>query len=112
MQDARPSLGGEEAREPGISSDVIWKRIAQGSLTSNRPNANVLVWVDGQMEAGHKGKIEGDGALVEALRDEVPHLKEQLDNRTEELREHRLLLAGFIERSSESEVPVKPAASS
>jgi hypothetical protein len=64
------------------------------------------------MEAGHKGKIEGDGALVEALRDEVPHLKEQLDNRTEELREHRLLLAGFIERSSESEVPVKPAASS
>jgi hypothetical protein len=42
----------------------------------------------------------------------VTYLKEQLDIRTEELREHRRLLAGLIERVPELEVPAGESASS
>ncbi len=48
--------------------------------------------------------------LVEALRDQVIYLKEQLDIRTEELSEHRRLLAGLIERVTELEAPDEPLA--
>jgi hypothetical protein len=57
-------------------------------------------------------QVEGDGALVEALRDQVTYLREQLDIRTVELREHRRLLAGLVERVPELEAPVEPPAPS
>ncbi len=41
--------------------------------------------------------------MVEALTEQVSYLKAQLDIRTEELREHRRLLAGLIERVPELE---------
>jgi hypothetical protein len=97
---------GEASRELGISSDAVRKRIARGSLESTRRDGNVLVWLDeGRTEAGREAQVEEDGALVEALRDQVTYLKEQLDIRTEELREHRRLLAGLIERVPELEAP-------
>jgi hypothetical protein len=34
---------GEAARKLGISTDAVRKRIARGSLESDRPNGNVLV---------------------------------------------------------------------
>jgi hypothetical protein len=40
------------------------------------------------MKAGHEGEIEGDRALVEALRDQVTYCKEHLDTRSEVLKEH------------------------
>ena len=49
-----------------------------------------------------------DRALVEALRDQVTYLREQLDIRTVEPREHRRLLAGLIERVPELGAPVEP----
>jgi hypothetical protein len=48
--------------------------------------------------------------LVEALRDQVIYLKEQLYIRTEELSEHRRLLAGLIEGVTELEAPDEPLA--
>jgi len=65
------------------------------------------VWLDdGGRKAGRKDELEGDGALVEALGDQVRYLKEQRDIRTEKLREHRRLLGGLIERMLELEGPV------
>jgi hypothetical protein len=97
---------GEASRELGISSDAVRKRIARGSLESTRREGNVLVRLDeGGTKAGREAQVEEDGALVEALRDQVTYLKEQLDIRTEELREHRRLLAGLIERVPELEAP-------
>jgi hypothetical protein len=96
------------AEELGISTDAVRKRISRGSLASDRPDGNVLVWLDnGGTEAGHEDKVEGNEALVETLRDQVTYLREQLDIRTEELREHRRLLAGLIERVPELEAPVE-----
>jgi hypothetical protein len=43
---------------------------------------------DGETEVGHEGKIKGDKALVEALRDQVRYCKEHLDTRREVLEGH------------------------
>ena len=42
---------GEAARELGISSDAVRKRIARGSLDSSREDGAVLVWL---MRAGRR----------------------------------------------------------
>jgi hypothetical protein len=98
---------GDAARELDISTDAVRKRISRGSLESKRENGSVRVWLDdGGSEAGREAQVDG-GALVESLQDQVTYLKEQLDIRTEELREHRRLLAGLIERVPEVEAPTE-----
>jgi hypothetical protein len=43
------------AEELGISTDAVRKRIARGSLESDRRDGHVLVWLDGSgTEAGHE----------------------------------------------------------
>ena len=102
---------GEAARELGISTDAVRKRISRGSLRSDRENGSVRVWLDdGGTEAGREAQVDSE-VLVESLRDQVTYLKEQLDIRTEELREHRRLLAGLIERVPELEAPADTSAS-
>ncbi len=97
---------GEAAHELGISTDAVRKRIARGSLESDRPNGHVRVWLDySGTKTGREAQGEGDEALVQSLQDQVSYLREQLDIRTEELREHRRLLAGLIERVPELEAP-------
>ena len=93
---------GEAARELGISTDAVRKRIARGSLESDRPNGSVLVWLnEGGTEAGREAQGEENEALVEVLQDQIAYLREQLETRTEELRDHRRLLADLIERMPE-----------
>ena len=50
----------EAARELGISTDAVRKRIARGSLESDRPNGNVLVWLDGGGNEGGRAS-QGEG---------------------------------------------------
>ena len=70
------------AEELGISTDAVRKRIARGSLESDRRGGHVLVWLDdGGTEDGHEaqGEVPADGeALVEVLTDQVSYLREQL----------------------------------
>jgi hypothetical protein len=88
----------------GTTTEAVRKRATRGTLRSERHDGRVVVWVDDdRTEGGREAQVEGDGALVEALRDQVTYLREQLDIRTEELREHRRLLAGLIERVPELE---------
>ncbi|PLS86805.1 MAG: hypothetical protein CYG60_05295 [Actinobacteria bacterium] len=96
----------------GLSSDAVRKRIARGTLRSRKgEDGSVSVWLDaaGQRQDGDQptsGTEAGralDADLVEELRDRVRYLERQLDVRTEELREHRRLLAGLIERVPELE---------
>ena len=55
---------GEAARELGISTDAVRKRIARGSLESSREDGHVLVWLDdGGTEAGREAQVDG-GDLV------------------------------------------------
>ncbi len=93
----------------GTSTEAVRKRATRGSLRSERHDGRVVVWVDdGRTEGGREAQGEAfadGGALVEVLTEQVAYLKAQLDIRTEELREHRRLLAGLIERVPELEAP-------
>ena len=62
----------------------------------------------GRTEAGREAQGEENEALVEVLQDQIAYLREQLETRTEELREHRRLLADLIERMPELETLRKP----
>jgi hypothetical protein len=97
----------EAARELEISTDAVRKRIARGSLESSREDGHVLVWLDdGGTEAGREAQVDRE-ALVEVLSEQVAYLKEQLDVRTEELKEHRRIIAALTQRIPEIEPPAQ-----
>ena len=99
---------GEAAQELGISTDAVRKRIARGSLHSDRENGSVRVWLDdGGTEAGREAQVDGE-ALIETLQDQISYLRSQLDIRTEELREHRRIIAALTQRIPELEAPSEP----
>ena len=56
-----------------------------------------------------EAEVGGYSALVETLRIQVTYLREKLEIRTEELREHRHLLAGLIGRLPELEASTEPS---
>jgi hypothetical protein len=110
---------GEAARELGISTDAVRKRIARGSLESDRPNGSVLVWLDeGGTEAGREAQLDG-GPLVEELREQVSYLQgvietrdrelalraEEIRRRDSALEREQQLTAFFAERLRELEAP-------
>jgi hypothetical protein len=93
----------EAARELGISTDAVRKRIARGSLETDRPNGNVLVWLDGGgTEAGRADQVEG-GELVDVLREQVYYLRSQLDVRAEEIQRRDVIISQLTSRIPEIE---------
>ena len=113
---------GEAARELGISTDAVRKRIARGSLASDRTNGSVLVRLDDSgTEAGREAEVEGDGALVEVLTEQVAYLRgvvatrdRELEQRAEEIRRRdaalereQQLTAIFADRLRELEAPAR-----
>jgi hypothetical protein len=90
----------EAARELGISTDAVRKRIARGSLESDRPNGNVLVWLDGSgTEAGRADQVEG-GELVDVLREQVYYLRSQLDVWAEEIQRRDVIISQLTQATS------------
>jgi hypothetical protein len=103
---------GEAARELGISTDAVRKRIARGSLESDRPNGNVLVWLDvGGTEAGREAHVDG-GPLVESLSEQVAYLREMIATRDEEIRRRDVIISQLTSRIPEIEPPREHTASS
>jgi hypothetical protein len=95
----------EAGRELGISTDAVRKRISRGSLESDRPNGNVMVWLeDGGTEAGREAQVDG-GALVESLRDQVVYLREIVATRDEEIQRRDVIISQLTQR-----IPELPAA--
>jgi hypothetical protein len=99
---------GEAARELGISTDAVRKRISRGSLKSDRPNGHVLVWLDDDgTEAGQGGQGDGTGALIEMLADQVAYLRSQLDQERQAHAEARRIIGGLVQRVPELEAPAQ-----
>ncbi len=83
----------EAARELDISTDAVRKRIARGSLLSEREDGGVRVWLDdGGTEAGREAQVER-GALVEELREQVHYLRSILSEEREARRRADTIIA-------------------
>ena len=91
---------GEAARELGVSSDAVRKRIARGSLRSDRQDGSVLVWLDeGWSEAGREAQLDG-GPLVEELREQVHYLRSVLDEEREARRRADMIIAQLTQANA------------
>jgi hypothetical protein len=91
---------GEAARELGISTDAVRKRIARGSLESDRPDGNVLVWLDdGGSEAGREAQVDGR-ALLEAKDETIALLQDQLRLRAEEIQRRDVIISQLTQATS------------
>ena len=91
---------GEVSRELGISSDAVRKRIARGSLRSERQDGSVLVWLDeGWTEAGHEAQVDG-GPLVEDLREQVHYLRSILNEEREARRRADMIIAQLTQANA------------
>ena len=91
---------GEASRELGISSDAVRKRIARGSLRSERQNGSVLVWLDeGWTEAGREAQVDG-GPLVEDLREQVQYLRSVLNEEREARRRADMIIAQLTQANA------------
>ena len=106
---------GEASRELGISSDAVRKRIARGSLRSERQDGSVLVWLDvGWTEAGREAQVDG-GPLVEDLREQVHYLRSILNEEREARRRADMIIAQLTQANAalaakvpELEAPQEP----
>jgi hypothetical protein len=106
---------GEASRELRISSDAVRKRIARGSLRSDRQDGSVLVWLDeGWTEAGREAQVDG-GTLVEDLRDQVHYLRSVLNEEREARRRADMIIAQLTQANAalaakvpELEAPSEP----
>jgi hypothetical protein len=91
---------GEAAQELGISTDAVRKRIARGSLRSDRENGHVRVWLDdGGTEAGREVQVES-GALVEVLQDHITDLRVQLEAEREARRRADTIIAQLTQANA------------
>lgn len=107
----------QAAQELGISTDAVRKRIARGSLASERDAAgHVRVWLDfsesdqpewtdaaGRDNFAHAPETGQRDELVEQLRSEVDYLRQRLEDAETRDRESRRLLAAALERIPELE---------
>ena len=73
----------------GVTVDAIRGRLRRGTLDSERESGTVYVWVEPSELASQRPSSD-ESELLEALRDQVRYLREQLDEerqaRTEERR--------------------------
>jgi hypothetical protein len=105
---------GEAAHELGISTDAVRKRIARGSLRSDREDGHVRVWLDvGGTEAGREAQVDGE-ALVEVLQDHISDLRVQLEAEREARRRADTIIAQLTQANAAlaAKVPELEAAES
>jgi hypothetical protein len=91
---------GEAARELDISTDAVRKRIARGSLRTDRPNGSVRVWLDdGGTEAGREAQL-GGGPLIEDLREQVAYLRSILTEERDARRRADMIIAQLTQANA------------
>jgi hypothetical protein len=103
---------GEAARELGISTDAVRKRIARGSLLAEKENGGVYVWLDvSGTEAGREAQAERE-ALIETKDHAIRILEDQLREEREARRRADAIIAQLAKANATlaQRVPDQPAA--
>ncbi len=109
----------------GLSVDAVRKRAERGRLKKEKAaNGTVYILLDADQtpqdtegaRAGRRATSEETAtsrdALIESLRDQIDHLRRELDVRNDELRRKDRLLAAALERIPELEASAEPRESS
>jgi excisionase family DNA binding protein len=121
LHDSREGEGttvAEAARLLGITEGAVRKRVERGKLAAKRTtDGRLVVYLDATTtnttrDTTHDRPRQSRGdRYTRSLEDQVEYLRRQLERRDEELREHRRLLAGLIERVPELEAaaPQEPS---
>ena len=95
----------EAARALGISENAVRKRVKRGKLEHERtPNGRVFVYLDdaATSASGHDGSHS-----VSTLKDQVEHLRGELERERTANRKGGLIIAGLEERIAELEASQK-----
>ena len=94
----------------GVSESAIRKRVQRGTLQHHKEqDGRVYVYLDMGETVEDKVRDASRDELVDELRDRVRRLEQDLDTRTEELREHRRIIAALTSRiPPQLEAPPEP----
>jgi hypothetical protein len=94
----------DAAKRLNISEGALRQRINRGTIEHEKDaDGRVYVFVQDIDDVQQREQYGGMTPIVEVLRDEVEHLRRQLDEEREANRENRRLLAAALERIPELE---------
>ncbi len=99
----------------GITEGAVRSRIKRGTLPTTREGGTVFVLLGGgtsQANQAPSPDVPTDQVppeLVEALRDQIRDLREQLEQANERDRENRRIIAALTQRIPEIEAPREPS---
>ena len=98
----------------GITEGAVRSRIKLGTLPTTKEGGTVFVlWGGGTSQANQASSTDvptdqAPAELVEALRDQIRDLREQLGQANERDRENRRIIAALTQRIPEIEAPTSP----
>jgi hypothetical protein len=100
----------QAAQVLGISTDAVHKRVKRGSLESEKDEAgHVFVWLDSPDNGYTQDSQDVQPLLIARLENENEFLRQELEQRAEELSEMRRIVAALVQRVPELE-PARPDA--
>jgi hypothetical protein len=100
---------GEAAQLLGITPEAVRARLYRGTLErEDGEDGTVYVRLYADQFQPHDAQSTDQSELVQSLQDQIGYLRTQLDTRTEELREHRRIIAALTQRIPELEAPSEP----
>ncbi len=94
----------------GITEGAVRSRIKRGTLRTTREGGAVFVLLGGGTTTANPGVPGGQSELVEALREQIADLREQLAEANAANRENRRIIAGLTSRIPELQAaePTEP----
>jgi hypothetical protein len=99
----------EAAEILGITVEAVRGRIKRGTIEHERTDEGVFVWIDADRpptsSRPDEDRPDDRTQLVEALKNEISHLREQLAAERDANSENRRLLAAALERIPAIEAP-------
>lgn len=107
---ARRKVDVREAAELlGTSVDAVRKRVQRGSLPHEKEDGRVYVWLDSDQDTGQtQPGVEGSPELVEALRDHIAMLRQEVEDWKEEARRKDTIIMSMTQRIPELEAAPPP----